>query len=69
MRYFHLALLLSVLFSLSGCGGGGSHAVYVNKSTTLGQELNDLQTALQKGVVTEDEYKEQRAKLLRGQES
>ncbi|MBX7143302.1 MAG: SHOCT domain-containing protein [Oligoflexia bacterium] len=69
MRYIKLSILVALTFLLSSCGGGGSHAVYVNRSTTLGQELNDLQSALQKGVVTEDEYKEQRAKLLRGQDS
>jgi hypothetical protein len=53
---------------LSGClsFGGGDETTLHTKTTTLGQELQDLQNARDKGIISENEYKEQREKLLRG---
>ncbi len=34
-------------------------------STTLGQELQDLDAAYQKGLITEKEYKEVKQKLIK----
>ena len=64
---FRLFLFISML-TLSGCWGGGAKNVYVNRTTTVGQELSDLQQAYQKGAITEDEYNTERRKLLRGGE-
>ncbi len=60
--YLTLGILLSM--SLTGCGGGGSKAYYYNRNTTIGQELSDLQGALQRGAITEDEYRAQRERIL-----
>lgn len=47
---------------LSGCGGSQK---VENKSTTVGQELQDLETARNKGLLTEDEYQKQRQEVLK----
>jgi hypothetical protein len=54
---------------LVGCGGGGAKTYYMNRTTTLGQELTDLKTAYEQGAITEQEYVGQRSKLLKGQDS
>lgn len=67
-----LAMLGSSLFIatlLVGCGGGGAKTYYMNRTTTLGQELTDLKTAYEQGAISEQEYVGQRSKLLKGQES
>lgn len=55
-----------VVPALVGCGGGTevkqSTSIY---STTLGQELQDLDGAYQKGLITEKEYKEAKQKLIK----
>ena len=62
-----IAFLVVIMGSaLVGCGGGGtevkqSTSIY---STTLGQELQDLDAAYQKGLLTEKEYKEAKKKLI-----
>ena len=67
MNIVRVLVVGAFLVTVAGCGGGGSRAVFVNRSTTLGQELSDLQGAYQKGVLTEEEYTDQRARLLRGE--
>ena len=63
-----IAFLVVIMGStLVGCGGGGtevkqSTSIY---STTLGQELQDLDAAYQKGLITEKEYKEAKQKLIK----
>lgn len=47
---------------LAGCG---SSAKVESKSTTVGQELQDLETARSKGLLTEDEYQKQREAILK----
>ena len=56
-----------VLSFMSGCGGGGAKTFYMHRNTTLGQELSDLQSAHQRGAISEDEYQEQRERLLKGE--
>ena len=64
MKKFVLpSLALVVLLSFSGC-----IAAIGNKPATggtLGQELIDLQKAKDTGAITDSEYQEQKAKLLR----
>jgi hypothetical protein len=53
------------LVSLAGCGG--SHTTKVQGTTTVskGQELQDLQRALNEGAITQDEYDRVRKVILK----
>lgn len=61
------AILSFFLLTAAGCCGGGSSAKSetTNFSTTLGQELSDLQKAYEQGVITEKQYREAKEKLLK----
>jgi len=52
---------------LPGCGGGGAKTYYLNRTTTVGQELSDLQAAHAKGAISADEYEEQKERILSGE--
>ncbi len=51
-----IALSTCFVLGLSGCGGGGAKVEAVSTTTTMGQELQDLEAAYQKGIITESEY-------------
>ena len=66
--------LCSLLGALAGCccgGGSDSTNTVIEKqpvnTTPLGDELIKLKEAYDKGAMTEKEYEEQKAKLLKGQ--
>lgn len=61
------AILAFLPFTVAGCCGGGSSSKSetTNYSTTLGQELTDLQKAYDEGVITEKQYQEAKEKLLK----
>ena len=61
------AILAFFPFAVAGCCGGGSSAKSetTNFSTTLGQELSDLQKAYEQGVITEKQYRDAKEKLLK----
>ncbi len=61
------AILAFFPFAVAGCCGGGSNvkSKTTNLSTTLGQELSDLQKAYEQGVITEQQYREAKEKLLK----
>jgi hypothetical protein len=50
---------------LGGCGGDTNVKVEGTKTISKGQELTDLQAALQAGAVTEREYDELRTKIMK----
>jgi hypothetical protein len=60
-----IALAALLASALAGCGGGDTY-VRVQGTTTIskGQELTDLQRALQEGAVTKAEYDRLYAKIL-----
>lgn len=61
---FALSLvLLAAVPSLSGCAGGGTQ-VESTTTTTLGQELEDLDAAHEKGIITDRQYDDAKKKLI-----
>jgi hypothetical protein len=45
-------------------GGCSSKAEVKSRSTTVGQELQDLEDARAKGLLTEDEYRDKRDEIM-----
>jgi hypothetical protein len=61
-----LALMFFLLI-LGGCCGGSKETKVVtdpSKTTTTGQELQDLQKAKESGAISEKEYEEAKKKIL-----
>lgn len=55
----------SLALVVAGCWGGGADVRNSNRSTTVGQELIDLQRAYDQGLVDQREYDRQRKRILR----
>jgi len=51
--------------SIIGCGGGGANVRQDTYTTTLGQELQDLEEAYKTGIITEKEYNQAKDKLIK----
>lgn len=51
----------------TGCGGGGAkvEAKTTTTTTTMGQELMDLDSAYQKGIIDEKQYDESKKAILK----
>ena len=67
MKFFRIwavAIMIVMALGIVGCGGGGAEVKTQSYSTTLGQELKDLDEAYQKGIITEKQYKEAKEKLI-----
>lgn len=54
--------LVSVAATLGGCG---SNAKVEARTTTVGQELQDLDEARNKGLITESEYQQKRKEIMK----
>ena len=59
-----LVWLASTCLTFSGCGGGGAELRSTSTTTTIGQELIDLQKAREMGIITEDEYEDAKENIL-----
>ncbi len=71
LKMFLLCLATVFMFNLAGCcGGGGTTKVVTTPaapaapSTTLGQELKDLDDAYKQGAITKEEYEKAKKKLM-----
>jgi len=65
MKHVHIWVLVVVIgLTVSGCGGGAKVKAET-RTTTLGQELTDLDKAYKSGVLSEKEYKSAKDKLLK----
>jgi hypothetical protein len=66
VRIFALILVILVAVNFMACGGGSKTDVKAETSTTtLGQELMDLEKAYKDGVITEKEYKKAREAIIK----
>ncbi|MEO0823996.1 MAG: SHOCT domain-containing protein [Pseudomonadota bacterium] len=61
-----LGLALAASLALAGCGGGGAESTTETTvtTTTKGQELQDLQSALDSGAITQEEFDAEKEKIL-----
>lgn len=57
-------VIMVMSIGLVACGGGGAEVKSQSYSTTLGQELKDLEDAYQKGIITEKQYNRSKEKLI-----
>ena len=67
MKYLRVCVIVMVIvlgIGFAGCRGGKANVEATATTTTLGQELMDLQKAYEKGIITEKEYKEAKKKLI-----
>lgn len=64
MRIWMLAGMLMTGALLTGCGGGGARVDA--KTSTVGQELIDLDAAYKQGVISEKEYNKLKSEILKG---
>lgn len=55
---------LLLLLATAACGGSTDRTTVENRMVTQEQELKDLRRALDVGAISEEEYQDQRAKLL-----
>ena len=69
MKSWKVGVVALVIFTIVmgglfvGCSGGSTNVQ--QSSTTLGQELTDLEAAHEKGLLTEKEYKKAREKIMK----
>jgi uncharacterized membrane protein len=64
IRVLAVVLVLVSWGAVIGCGGGGADVKQMTTTTTLGQELQDLDDAYKKGLLSEEEYKKSRKNLM-----
>jgi len=59
-----VAMMLMLGLTVIGCGGGGADVKTESYSTTLGQELKDLEDARARGIISQQEYDNAKKKLM-----
>lgn len=59
-----IGAVAAMSISLTACGSHSKTETNV-KSTTTGQELTDLQTAFDSGIISEDEYEKKKKEILK----
>ena len=62
-----VAIMTLAALGLTGCGGGGAdvRSEQSTYTTTLGQELKDLEDAYKKGIINEQQYETSKEKLIK----
>ena len=64
IRVVAVVLMIAVCGGMLGCGGS-TEVRQTTNATTLGKELQDLDDAYKKGLLSEKEYKEARKNLMK----
>lgn len=73
-RFLTVLLAFLLMFGVTGCGclGGGSggeaKVQSTTRTTTLGQELEDLDSAHKKGIISDEDYQKKKEELLERKE-
>ncbi len=63
LKIWAVVIMMTIMpLGLVGCGGGGAEVR--THTTTLGQELKDLEEAYQKGIITQKQYEKAKEKLI-----
>jgi len=66
LRVWALILIVLVCLNFFGCGGGKTDVKSEPSTvtTTLGQELQDLDKAYKDGIITQKEYEKAKKRLI-----
>ena len=64
LRLWALAIMVAIATSVGACGGGGAQLESQTTTTTLGQELQDLEAAYKKGFLSKEEYDKTRERIM-----
>lgn len=62
--YWAVLLVAVAGLAMSGCGGGGAKVHSSNTTTTIGQELMDLDRAYSKGIIDKEQYERSKRQVL-----
>ena len=65
MKTLCVVMLIVFCLGFANCGGGGADVKQQTTTTTLGNELQDLDAAYKKGLLTEKEYNEAKKKIMK----
>ena len=65
LRVCAVLILLTVGVGVTGCSGGGAKLQNKTTTTTMGQQLIDLDKAYKQGIITEKEYNKARKEILK----
>lgn len=65
MNRSSLVLLSALCLTAAALSGCGSNAKVEARTTTVGQELQDLDAARDKGLITEQEYQQKRKEIMK----
>ena len=69
MKQKIILLIFTTLIVSCGSFNEGHAELHINKNISTGQELLDLQEALDKDIISKEEFAEQRTKILEGNQS
>ncbi|MCL5022728.1 MAG: hypothetical protein M1497_05090 [Nitrospirae bacterium] len=66
LKIWVAVVMTMTALGVAGCSGGGAdvRSEQSTYSTTLGQELKDLDDAYKKGIISERQYNEAKDKLI-----
>ncbi len=66
MRYLRVCtLFILIIFGAGLAGCGGTDVNTKTYTTTLGQELQDLEKAYKDGIITEKQYEDSKKNLIK----